>query len=71
MSKAEPMLLMDRLLNYGGARQLTSERDLTPAQRRRAWHKAHRSGERGTDSEVLYGRKGRPTPRQPKPRRDG
>jgi hypothetical protein len=72
MSAAKPMPLGDRLYNYLRAPvQDHHETDLTPAQRRRAWHKAHRSGERGTDSEVLYGRKGHATPRQRKPRRDG
>ena len=60
MSRAEPMPLGDRLYLY------LRERDLTPAQRRRAWLKAHRSGERGSDSEVLYGRKGHATPRRPR-----
>jgi hypothetical protein len=75
MSKAEPMPLKARLEHYTGlsyyawaqAGRLLSERDLTPAQRRRAWRKAHRCGERGNENEVLYGRKGRPTPRQRKP----
>ena len=74
MSNAEPMALRDRLERYLGvglgssgndARGHSySESDLTPAQRRRAWHKAHRNGERGSDSEVLYGRKGHATPRR-------
>lgn len=63
MSEVEPMGLRRRLAHY-------SPRDLTPAQRQRAWHKAHRNGERGSDSEVLYGRKGHATPRQRKPHRD-
>ena len=71
MSAAKPMLLVRRLELYLGSRNLwaLSEWDLTPAQRRRAWHKAHRSGERGGTGKgyELYGRKGRPTPRQRKP----
>jgi hypothetical protein len=63
------MPLKVRLERYTGldydawaqAGRFLSERDLTPAQRRRAWHKAHRSGERGGPGkgEELYGRKGR------------
>lgn len=79
MSKAKPMPLMRRIAGYVGRpdadesiiRAQYSERDLTPAQRRRAWHKAHRSGERANPNETLYGRKGRPTPRQRKPVRRG
>ena len=75
MSKAEPMPLKVRLKHYLGLDRevdgyVDRESDLTPAQRRRAWHKAHRSGERGNENEVLYGRKGCPTPRQRKARRD-
>jgi hypothetical protein len=65
------MTLQHRLFLYLRGRDpyMCQERDLTPAQRRRAWHKAHRSGERGSENEVLYGRKGAPTPRQRKRRR--
>jgi hypothetical protein len=70
MSKAEPMTLKRRLFHYLGNRDpyMVSEQDLTPAQRRRAWHKAHRSGVRGGPGtgEELRGRKGRATPRRPR-----
>jgi hypothetical protein len=68
MSNAKPMTLERRLALHLGhpATRLDRESDLSPAQRRRAWHKAHRNGERGSDSEMLYGRKGRPTPRRPR-----
>ena len=70
MSKAAPMTVEQRLTNYLGhePNRGDRERDLTPAQRRRAWHKAHRSGERGgpDKGEELYGRKGRETPRRPR-----
>jgi hypothetical protein len=70
MSNAKPMTLDRRLAHYLGREPRWHDRewDLTPAQRRRAWHKAHRSGERGGPGkgEELYGRKGRPTPRRPR-----
>jgi hypothetical protein len=67
VSRAEPMPLGDRLYLYlSDPVQDRHGHDLTPARRRRAWHKAHRSGERGSDSEVLYGRKGHATPRRPR-----
>jgi len=68
MSQTKPMTLERRLTLYLGRKPgpYDRERDLTPAQRCRAWHKAHRSGERANANEVLYGRKGRPTPRRPR-----
>lgn len=78
MSHAKPMPVTPRLRHYLRLSRepdgyVDRESDLTPAQRRRAWHKAHRSGERGGPGtgEELRGRKGRPTPRQRKPRRRG
>jgi hypothetical protein len=76
VSRAEPMPLERRLTAYLGRKPdgwVDRESDLTPAQRRRAWHKAHRNGERGGPGkgEELLGRKGHATPRQRKPRRDG
>jgi len=73
VSKAKPVPLKVRLKRYLALDRevdgyVDRESDLTPAQRRRAWHKAHRSGERGGPGkgEELYGRKGRPTPRRPR-----
>lgn len=70
MSNAEPMPVARRLYHYLRGRDpyMCRDSDLTPAQRRRGWHKAHRSGERGGPGkgEELYGRKGRPTPRRPR-----
>ncbi len=73
MSNAKPMQLEQRLTVYLGHHPTAVDRewDLTPRQRRRGWHKAHRSGERSGRGDELWGRKGRPTPRQRKPRRDG
>ena len=76
MSKAEPMALDRRLLNY--LRPLGATEDslhvyfgeghLTSPQRRRAWHKAYRSGERRGPRGAWNskGRKSRPTPRRRK-----
>lgn len=67
MSDAKPMTLARRLYLYLGDRDpyMVSERDLTPRQRRRAWHKAHRSGERsGVWENFWRDRKGHATPRR-------
>jgi hypothetical protein len=66
------MPLARRLFHYLGDYNpyVDGERDLTPAQRRRAWHKALRSGERHGRGRELLGCKGHATPRQRKPRRD-
>jgi hypothetical protein len=69
VSNAKPMTLDRRLTHYLGREPrpgLDHEWDLYPAQRRRAWHKALRSGERQGYALDLYGRKGRPTPRRPR-----
>lgn len=71
MSKAKPVPVARRLGIYLRGRDpyMCRESDLTPAQRRRGWHKALRSGERQGSGLELYGREGRPTPRRADARR--
>jgi hypothetical protein len=67
MSAAKPMTTTRRMSHYLRGRDpyMRSDRDLTPAQRRRGWHKAHRAGKGGPGTgEELRGSKGRPTPKQ-------
>jgi hypothetical protein len=71
LSNAKPVPLARRLKRYLALDRevdgyVDRESDLTPAQRRRAWHKALRSGERTGDGRELLGCKGRPTPRRPR-----
>lgn len=70
MSKAEPMAPLERRDRYTAANGTPR---LTSRQRRRYGKKFRASLGFVPDAKVakLRGRKGRPTPRQRKPRRDG